>query len=329
MVAGRLPRVFRPPASIRPAITRGADAVRRQVARVDNRDVRLARGMARASRAGELDVLYLGDSTVSWVAPYDRDRRPLHRMVSDLLGPRVRLIALHGGSYNARLHSAFLRWVDPSRPAPVIILPLCVRMSTRPWWEHPVHGHGRASGFLETLDPRTETSRIRVGFPPPGQADFERFHALPHPTWAGDLRIGDYVRALKTTAAKDDDWYRLLYAYHYGGRVLDDPALAYVTKVGSQIRALDTKVVVYQTPVPTEQGEKFYGPSFRDLTAENYARLEHALDVGLDRAYPLIRNGLDHGTEEFIDWRDGSEHLNERGRLRLASLIAEAVTGQI
>jgi hypothetical protein len=118
---------------------------------------------------------------------------------------------------------------------------------------------------------------------------------------------------------------KLLYAYHHGGSVVADPSLNAVTALGARLRSLNATVVRYETPVPVEKGEEMYGPGFRELARQNFAAAEEAFVAGYGPGASMVRTGTSYPTTDFIDWRDGSEHLNEHGRLRLADEIATAV----
>lgn len=300
-----------------------AHEVRTQIGRIDNAEVRKARKLARLTRRGALDVAYLGDSTAIWVAPEDQDRRPLHQMIRDELRVGSRMHAIYGGSYNPPLFSGVLRQIRAQDGRPVILVPLCVRMSTDPWVEHPIHGHQSAAAYLASLKPGVPLRQIRMGLPRPTPADWERFHRLPHPTWAGDLTVGDYVSQLRGMAERDENWVRLLYAYHHGGTIQEGP-LSVVTRLGEQLRESGLPTVVYQTPVPVEKGSEYYGPQFRTLAEENLQRLNEAFLAGYGPIH-ILETGTIFQTREFIDYRDGSEHLNEHGRLRLAASISEEI----
>ena len=308
---------------LRPAISFTADGVRRQIGRIDNAEVRKARRLARRARTAPPDVLYLGDSAVSFVASYDADKRPLHRMVGDALPPEVTMHAVYGGSYNPLIYNEFVRLLEGHEARPLVILPLWVRGRTLPWIEHPVFGHQRASQFLSTLDATTPLRKIRKGFARPTQAEFERFRALEFPTWAGDLRIGDYIDRLKGNTLDGDEAARLLYAYHHGGEIDTGGPLDTVRELGARLRRLDLPVVVYQTPVPVEKGVELHGPSFFELAERNFRLLEEAFVSGYG-AVPILPTGLSVPTTDFIDWRDGSEHLNDRGRSVIAAAVVAA-----
>jgi hypothetical protein len=308
---------------LRPPISYTADKVRRQIARIDNPEVRKARTLVRLARTGPLDILVLGDSAASFVAPYDTDKRPLRRMFADAFGPEVATHAVHGGSYNPLIFNEYVRMLEGQPTRPVVVLPLTVRVRTLPWIEHPLYGHKRASQFLSTVDATTPPRRIRKGFVPPSAEEFAQFYALPFATWAGDLTIGDYVQPLKRKDVTGDDAARLLYAYHHGGEIVPGAPLDKLREMGERLRRLGLPVVAYQTPVPVQRGVELHGPQFHELAEHNFAVIEQAFVSGYGDL-PIARTGLTAPTAHFIDWRDGSEHVNEHGRSALTAAVLDA-----
>jgi hypothetical protein len=304
-------------------ISNAADKIRRQIGRVDNPEVRKARTLARLVRTAPPDVLELGDSMVNWVASYDSDKRQFHRMLKDSFGPDTSFHAVHGGSYNPLIYNEFVRTLEVRPARPLVILPLTVRVHTLPWIEHPLYGHQRASEFLSTVGATTPLRRIRKGLEPPTSSDFAQFHALKFPTWAGDLTVGDYLRRLKVADLNDDDAVRLLYAYHHGGEVERGAPLDRLRRLGERLRRLGVPVIVYQTPVPVEKGVELHGSRFYELAERNFAVLEDTFVSGYGNV-PILRTGLSVPTTHFIDWRDGSEHLNQHGRSAIAAAVVEA-----
>ncbi|HSY16198.1 MAG TPA: hypothetical protein VK816_09440 [Jatrophihabitantaceae bacterium] len=306
---------------------------RRALARVDNAEVRGARVLLRTLRKAPPDVLYLGDSAVSFVSPDDHDRRRLYRMVADSLGTEITLHPLHGGSYHPSLFAEYVRLIEAADRRPLVVLPLCVRVRTLPWIEHPVFGHKQATEYLRTVRPTTPAWRVHRGFARPTPADFTAFYPLPHATWAGDLTIGDYIHRLKNPTGNglsDDDRVKLLYAYHHGGVIEQDSIhLEAITRMATTLRKLGCAVVAYQTPVPVETGNQFYGPAFSALIRRNFELMDAAYLRGIGDGGAILQTGMDFRAEEYIDPRDGSEHLNQKGRLRLAAAITTAVRARL
>jgi hypothetical protein len=244
-------------------------------------------------------------------------------MLKDAFGPEIAMHTVHGGSYNPLIYNTFVRLLEGLPARPLVIVPLTVRVHTLPWIEHPLYGHQRASQFLSTVDATTPLRKIRKGFAKPTPAEFERFRALEFPTWAGDLTIGDYIDRLKGKALDGDDAARLLYAYHHGGEIVQGAPIDRVRELGDRLRRLGVPVVVYKTPVPVEKGVELHGPSFFELAERGFAVLEEAFVSGYGDV-PIIPTGLTMPTTHFIDWRDGSEHVNERGRSAIAAAVVAA-----
>jgi hypothetical protein len=306
---------------------------RRARARLDNPEVKGARVLLSALRESPPDVLYLGDSTTSFVSATDVDRRRLYRMIGDSLGDGVTMHTLHGGSYNPALFNEFLRLAAASPHRPVVVLPLCIRVRTLPWIEHPIFGHKQATRYLTSVAQGTPAWRVRAGFPRPTAAQFAEFYQLPHPTWAGELTVGDYIQTLKNAKAaglSEADRVRLLYAYHHGGRIeAGTEHLAAVSALGATLRGLGCEFFAYQTPVPVQTGTELYGPEFDELARHNFGLLQEAFLAGAGEQASVLQTGLDFTAEEFIDPQDASEHLNQQGRARLAELIATQVTERL
>src|SRR3954454_20684277 len=93
------PDAATPSPLVRLAHSPAADWLRRKRARFDNIEVRQARTLAGLVRAGQVDVVSLGDSTSAYTASYDADPRPVHVMLQDELGPDVSMHAIHSGGF--------------------------------------------------------------------------------------------------------------------------------------------------------------------------------------------------------------------------------------
>lgn len=299
-----------------------ARGMRGRFERIDNPEVRKARQLARRTARGSLDVVYLAESTAMWTSPQDADRRPLHQMIRDDLG-ELATHAICGAGYNPGLFAGYINQVRAGARPPVVVLPLAPRMSSVPWANHPIHGHREAAAFLSRLASDVSPSRIRLGISRPTRQDWDRFHRLPHPTWAGDWVVGDYVSRLRGRRERDEEWVRLIYAYHHGGAV-PESSLRAITSLGARLRALRVPLVAYQTPLPVERGVELHGDRFRVLAQSNFASMEQALVEGYGPT-DILQTGLILPTSSFIDPDDATEHINIEGRLVLADAICRAV----
>ncbi len=277
--------------------------------------------------AGTPDVLYLGESVLTFVGPHDKDQRNLPAMVQAELGGEVSVLALHGGGYHADLLATYLEIAAtvPHRPR-VLVVPLWVRGRFVPWIEHPRFGHKEVLETLKQIEPgRAPRGSLRRA----GAEEFERYYRLPHPTLVGELMVGDYARPLKAGALPPEEHLRLLYAHHHGGLLEPgSPQLDAVTRLGRAAQALGCPVVTYQTPLCIATGERVLGPAFTTRVAQNFAAMDQAYRLGAGPDASILATGRAFEDSEFIDPADGSEHLNEAGRRRLARILADAVAAQ-
>ncbi|HEY3844110.1 MAG TPA: hypothetical protein VGL48_12745 [Acidimicrobiales bacterium] len=315
--------------SARPrVVVKAKHQVRRSLNRVDNESVRRARSLLHALHHHPPDVLYLGDSAVSFVGAQDADRRRLSTMVADALGSGTAVHVVDGPSFNADIYDAYLGLLKGMPLPSVIVVPLCVRVRFSPWIEHPVHGHKRAIQKIREFDPSRPSWHVHGAFRTPHKPDFDAFHRVPYPNLLGQKTVGDFVSQISAYQRSGDNLARerLLYAYHHGGLLTaGSAAMEAVTVMGQTLRELGCTTVVYQTPVPVQKGIEHYGTEFRSRTEQNFAVLNEAYRLGAGADAAVIESGGCFSTDEFIDPRDATEHLNEAGRRRLAGYIVNEI----
>ena len=111
--------------------------------------LRQLRSLERAySRADGPQLLVFGDSAMFWTTPTDQDHRHLIEMVRDELGG-VKVEALVGPGYHARIVMAFLSALETLRSLPkVIIVPISTLMAQTIWLSHPELGYEAVAAEL-------------------------------------------------------------------------------------------------------------------------------------------------------------------------------------
>lgn len=283
-------------------------------------------------RTAPPDVVYFGESTSLFTSPDDADQRSLVQLVDDELGPTTSLHPITGAGYHVRLFEAYSRLLLSGPHRPVVVVPLWVRSSFAAWAQHPSYGYERALASIRQVDPAAALWRIRAVVAQPVPRDWARLNECPHPTLVGDFPVGRYREALRDSAGHgldDRARLRLLYAFHHGAAIdPDGPYLDDVTRLGRTLRKLGCPVVVYQTPVPVEQGVELLGAAIRELAEANFALLGEAFQRGYG-PIDIPCTGTSFATSEFIDPADGSEHINEKGRLRLAEELTAGVAAAL
>lgn len=296
--------------------------------RLDNLEVRRARIMMERLRTGTVDVLAIGDSTWAFTAPYDEDPRHLAVMVADGLGDTTTMHAVVGAGYNANLIDAYLGLAQRGGFRPVVIVPLTVRLVTVAWGTHPNYTYRGAVSAIGQMPGDLPLRRIRKAVRPPSVADFDAYDSLTISAFGETAPIRDFRRRLKQPEAHGLDREgreKLLYAFHHGEQVAPDSVyLEAIRKMGRRIAGMGSPVVAYETPVPVIRGEELHGPEFRRRALANQESVRQAFREGFGGPVEILETGTIFPTEEFIDPEDASEHVNARGRSRLADLIVEA-----
>lgn len=294
--------------------------------RMDNPELRNARNLLRALREGDVDVVYISESTATYVGVDDGDPRHLGQAVSDLLQPR-RMHLVAGPGYLSDMIAAYVHLLAAAPRLPVVVHPLWVRGTFAPWVQNPLYERKDAVAAVRALDPSTPTWRVRGSFP--RNRDYASHEKIPYATYKGeDLVVGDYTRRLRALELRDPDRLELLYQYHYSGRP-SPRGLAAVTELGRALNELGCRSVAYETPASVEFVAEVLGEQWRELHLENVKAVDDAYRAGRGPEGRILRTAWDFKPDEYVDAWDGVEHLNGAGRAHMAGLIAEAVNEEL
>lgn len=297
--------------------------------RLGDNEVRNAKRLLAALRSSTPpDVVAFGDSNWVFRAGYDADQRNLPTMLAAELGPDVRLHVTASAGYYSTLIASYARLIELTGRKPVVIVPICARLASVAWTIHPRYTYAEAIEHIRRIEADTPTRKVKAVIPPPSPEDYARYGAAEITTWAGTMTIDELRAPLLDPAGHgidETERRRLLYAYHHGEHVEPGaPPLQWVEAMARQLRALDTEVVAFETTVPVEEGVALWGEQFRE-SAENTLRLmREAFRRGYGDPIDIIECGLTMERSSFIDPADGSEHLNEHGRRKIALLLADA-----
>jgi hypothetical protein len=202
-------------------------------------------------------------------------------------------------------------------------------MTSDAWRYHPKYAYDRAASAIDGFDANTPLWRMRASQATPDPAEFQQYEQMLVTTWAGDTTVGE-LRA-KIIAADDHGLHeterrRLLYAYHHGETLREDQAtLGEVEALGTALRSCGSEVVAFETTVPVDEGVALWGEQFRANVDRTLGMMRAALRRGFGAPLDVEETGLAFDRESFIDPADGTEHLNERGRHRVADLLAERI----
>jgi hypothetical protein len=295
--------------------------------------VKAARLLVARARTDPPDVLHFGASESLFVSPSDTDRRPLPKIIADDLGPDVSVYSVAGPGYHPRMMQQYIRLFASVPKRPVVVIGVAWRLGLTPWALHPVYSYPRPLQRLSRISPSRPTWAFRAIVKGATDEEMAEHDRRPFSTLAGELTVGDYRLPLKDPAAAgldDESALRLLYAYHHAALLpTDDPWLHALTNLGRQLRELGFGVVAYQIPVPIQEGERLHGEPFRERVVANLAAGDAAFRAGAGAETEIVPTGAFLETADYLDPRDGTEHMNISGRLKMAELITPAIQREL
>jgi hypothetical protein len=277
---------------------------------------------------GDVDVLVLGDSGCLFGAAGDVDSAMIPELISRELGG-LRVVALSGAGYSARIHADFLRVLGtlPVRPR-YLVTSVCVRTGTSVHvTTHPTYSYEQTHRRLAAIT----SAKHRISYlqrkPPSDTAAYEAFHAQAVTTrWGGDSTIGAFRAKLKGQGPLPwaPEVERTLFDYFHGEVLTEDhPRLADWEALGREIAAYGVPAVSYRTVGPIERGEVHFPGEFEPHVHGNIKLVDQALESSAGRDFQIV--GGDLVDEDYADSRDGTEHFALSGRLKLARAVASAL----
>ncbi|MDO7867852.1 hypothetical protein [Nocardioides jiangxiensis] len=289
--------------------------------------VRQLRGVIRQMERGEIDVLYLGDSSSTFFGQDDADHRRLPEMLEAELGRRVTLLA--GPGYSPELYAEFVRLLAtlPQRPKAVVLtraVRICYAVHVR---QHPEYGYRRS---VETLRRVPDAQHHLRAFDRRNRrtpADMERFRALPVTTrWGRASTVGGFLDQVRGRRGGPEvlERQQALFDYFHGEPVTPDhPELVHLRILAERLRDYGVPVVHYWPPIPVHKGEQYFPGEFAGHVHAAYDVCRAPFEEVLGGQALLVESPFETPDDEFIDSADGSEHWNDAGRLRIARRIAE------
>lgn len=268
---------------------------------------------------GPADVLLFGDSVPAWQAAKDQDRRSIAEMMG---GTGL----FRGPAFAAEVFDAAASYVARRDRRPkVLVVSINPRTFSpvwdgRPEWQYREAqlrlrwGDVLALGWLKPLSSLGIYRRFPISS--------EEFRALP--VYRGERRAGTVAEFLDGTGAAAslpplERFFAL--AYEVPLEATHRKVLALRSLARTCLRS-GIRPVFYVTPIDLESADRAVGPALRARVRRNMELLrgelarEGATFLDLSAAAPAA---------EF-DWNEApNEHLNERGRRRVADALAAAL----
>jgi hypothetical protein len=268
-------------------------------------------------------TLIVGDSVMERVSRHDADRRTLGEMITERLGGDTLVLsrsALHPGLTEALLDVCE---VLPTRPGR-LLLAVNPRCFSPQWQFNPVW----------RLEP--EIAAVRAWIKAPGSAPapiddvvdtqglYDAFDNLTvnYPL-SGHRTIGAFRRLAASQPATELERTarsREIFIFHYTHPL--DPGnerLRQLRTCAERAAVLGIRSYLYVTPINHAAGARAIGPQFLESVRSNVAVLRDTLDSRC--AFEDLSE--EFGEADFFHEDLATEHLNERGRARLARRIVD------
>ncbi len=272
------------------------------------------------------DIIYLCESTLYCVAPYDTDKAHIDQMLQRLL-PEQRITPIAHDAFHLQLYADFCTYIagKPTRPK-LLIVPINLGTMSNYWDKRPEYQFMRFRHFL-----RHDSALFRalyrplavfhaLDLTPVSQHDFEHV-----PVYDGDTPVGLMKEFIGEEYLQfSEENMRKQIILRYMSKVTPQHhKLQAMLRIVETDAASDMDVLFYLTPVDYETGNAYLGDRFKEHIAENATVVKSLLEA--QGVQPLDLS-LDLGADQFC-WRSvyPNEHLNEKGRLYVAERLAEAL----
>jgi hypothetical protein len=276
------------------------------------------------------ELLLLGDSVSERVANEDTDRRTLHQMMIGRVPPTRTCLAISHTAYQPAIYRDLMEALARLPRSPrVVMLPINLRAFSPQWHGSPLWAlsqeHAAIRAYLADPDrPIAAIADVEAGDGFFDQFDRTRVRLqLSSLTRNGDLRAISLVPT--DNAAEQKVRYRELFAWHYAYAFDEShPKLVALREAIALIGKMNATAICYLTPINVEAGLDLHGRRFREVVAALAERIAGSLAPTLDAGgHRFADFSATLGREFFFKNNLATEHLNARGRDKLAAAATE------
>lgn len=279
--------------------------------------------------AKQPDVLYLGDSTSTYIHPTDTDTRTLGEMVQSFL-PGYRLGILAYPASNPEVYLAESFYADKhSKKIEALVIPINMRVFSQEWDSRPVFQFVYSKASLSYYDTpvypflRFLITIKAIDLNPISQEEFDNTLI-----YSGNTAIGKLIdfESIKYLPYSDDNMRRIINYFYMSDLQPNNRQLLALVKLSDMMKDKSMKLFFYLTPIDYQTGNKFLGDQFTKQLKTNTNVIKtvlakHGVTV-LDLSFSL--------GSSYFGWKGSqymyiNEHLNNTGRLWLAEHIASEV----
>ena len=275
--------------------------------------------------AGNADVIFFGDSTITSVAPSDQNKDFISTMLQNKQPNRL-IGRISHPAYNMDLYVEYAHYLaNQESPPQTVIIPINLRSFSPEWDMRPGYQFEQEKRFLR----HNNNLFIKAVDGPLSIFHWYEPEVINQvyentAVFDGDQQVGivkDFEQILSEEPTRENILNILIYNYLYA---LDSKhrKLQSLIELVDVYRANDIDVIFYITPLDYETGEQYLEERYHEQVDQNIALITSLLadkDVELlDLSFSL--------TPEFFAWYEyPNEHLNENGRNFVAEQLSQAL----
>jgi hypothetical protein len=269
-------------------------------------------------------VVVFGDSVMERVSRDDTDQRPLGEMIAAAL-PRRALI-LSQSAFNPSVYRALAAVLvrAAARPEQVVV-PINLRSFSPQWDLHPAWQFGQELAAVENF--LRDSRRIpAIADVLEGPDFFRDYDAVPIKcTFSDCSTVGDFRRLVDSSPHTEEGRNaraRQIFAFHYAYELTrDHRKLADLVRCIQLLTRAHIRTLVYLTPVNVEAGSRLAGAPWRSALRSNANVVLSAVGAAGSLGLSVLNWSEALPASHFFHDDLSTEHLNEHGRTKLASLV--------
>lgn len=234
-----------------------------------------------------------------------------------------------------KIYHALLSLLDVTRRKPrLVVLPINIRSFSPQWDLEPSWQFDREIKLIDEYISSHKKHIPVINKLSSGSFDYERFDAttVKYPLTAFDT-IGQF-RLVINGKPRTEEQFRFrkkqIFIFHYLHKLsVAHPKIKALTQLVKKISAWDVRLLIYITPVNSQAGDRYVGDQFSELFKANIQVIHKILNPYLSSKMKLLDLSSVLPPDDFFNPGDPTEHLNENGRLFLASKLFETISAMM
>lgn len=269
-----------------------------------------------------VDILIYGDSVSERVSRFDADKRPLHRMLEDVLIDRYTIHSITHSAYSIKVYYLLTLVLLSVGVQPAgILLPVNLRSFSPQWHENPLFQCSRhVEQLCDFLDDMADidVADLRRG------ATVRSFLRAPvdYPFGTSGT-VADFQKLIMSRPRTEREQAvrkRAIFVFHYMNRIAPShPMLDVLRRLVALSEHAGIRIMAYFTPVNYMAGIKHVGDDFREVMLANKKLITDSMPHT-----PCLDCSTSLAPEFFFHEDEPTEHLNDRGRATLTDALVRA-----